>query len=152
MQEFRRCRGTWVYCDGNCHNCETYVTTTVTSTYAKAKWVWGIDVRCSNCNYKGPGKNEVGFLNNPKYLLFDFEGEKEIKTLDDSIDISNYSLAKDGKTKYNLLSFIANENDKFRAFIKNDKGEWCAFNEENAKEDVLIVKCSVIPHLSYIAR
>ena len=107
---------------------------------------------CSNCNYKGPGKNEVGFLNNPKYLLFDFEGEKEIKTLDDSIDISNYSLAKDGKTKYNLLSFIANENDKFRAFIKNDKGEWCAFNEENAKEDVLIVKCSVIPHLAIYER
>ena len=104
--------------------------------------------RCSNCNYNGPGKNEVGFLNTPKYLLFSFEGEKEIKTLDDTLDLTNYSLVKNGKNKYNLLSFITNENDRYKAYIKNDKGVWCSYNEENAmEEDVLIIKCNVIPYI-----
>jgi len=104
---------------------------------------------CSNCNYKGPGKNEVGFLNTPKYLLFDFQGEKEIKTLDDTLDLTNYSLIKGGNNKYNLLSFITNENDKYKAYIKNESGVWCSYNEENAKEEnVLIVKCNVIPYIA----
>ena len=104
---------------------------------------------CSNCNYKGPGKNEVGFLNTPKYLLFDFEGDKEIKTLDDTLDLTNYSLIKGGKNKYNLLSFITNENERYKAYIKNDRGQWCSYNEENVKEeDVLIIKNNVIPYLA----
>ena len=105
--------------------------------------------QCTNCNYRGPGKNEVGFLNTPKYLLFDFEGEKEIKTLDDTLDLTNYSLIKNEKNKYNLLSFITKENDRYKAYIKNDKGVWCSYNEENIKEeDVLIVKCNVIPYIA----
>lgn len=30
MNEVRLCRGTWTYCDGNCHNCEISKTTTKT--------------------------------------------------------------------------------------------------------------------------
>ena len=104
---------------------------------------------CKNCDYKGPGKDEVGFLNNPNYLLFDFEGEKEIKTLDDSIDLTNYNLSNSKKTKYNLLSFITKENYKFRAYIKNEKHEWCAFNEQNImEEDFLIIKNNCIPYIA----
>jgi hypothetical protein len=104
---------------------------------------------CQNCDYKGPGKDEVGFLNNPKYLLFNFEGEKEIKTLDDSIDLKNYTLTKSVNNKYKLLSFIAKENDKFRAYIKNEKHIWCRFNEENImEEDVLIIRNKCIPYIA----
>jgi serine/threonine protein kinase len=121
--------------------------------YMSKQFNSSLNYNCSNCNYRGPGKNEVGFLNNPKYLIFDFEGEKEIKTLDDTIDLSNYSFDKDGKNKYNLLSFIVKENDKFRAIIKTNKDEWCAYNEENAKEeDILFAKCSVIPYLAIYER
>jgi len=104
---------------------------------------------CSNCNHKGPGKNEVGFLNTPKYLLFSFEGEKEIKELNDTLDLTNYSLTKDGKNKYNLLSFITMENDKYKAYIKNESGIWCSYSEDNTKEEeVLIIKSNCIPHLA----
>ena len=31
--------------------------------------------KCQNCSYKGPGKIEKDFLNNPKYLLINIEGK-----------------------------------------------------------------------------
>ncbi len=61
MIEIRRCRDTWVFCDGNCHNCgftaTSYSTSTIgtgtfNSTPRTARWIWSIDVRYSNCNYK----------------------------------------------------------------------------------------------------
>ena len=53
MNEIRRCRNTWMYCDGNCHNCETSATTSTTNLSSKrAMWSIGFDVRCSNCGYK----------------------------------------------------------------------------------------------------
>jgi hypothetical protein len=106
---------------------------------------------CKNCDYKGPGKDEVGFLNTPKYLLFNFEdyaGEREIKTLDDSIDLTNYSLTK-SEDKYNLLSFIIKKDNKFTAYIKNEKHVWCQFNEDNTyKEDVFIIRNDCIPYIA----
>ena len=53
MNEIRRCRNTWTCCDGNCHNCEFTATSSSTNLTPKtANWIWSIDVRCSNCNYK----------------------------------------------------------------------------------------------------
>ena len=58
MSEIRLCRGTWVYCDGQCHNCTFIATTTTTGvgTYTTppimAQWIWNTEVRCSHCNYK----------------------------------------------------------------------------------------------------
>ena len=104
---------------------------------------------CQNCDYKGPGKDEVGFLNTPKHLLFYFEGQKEIKILDESIDLTNYILTNSKNNKYNLLSFIAKENDKFKAYIKIDGQMWCSFNEENImEEETLIAKCNCIPYIA----
>ena len=106
---------------------------------------------CKSCNYKGPGKDEVGFLNTPKYLLFNFEdysGEREIKTLDDSIDLTNYSLIK-SEDKYNLLSFIIKKDNKFTAYIKNEKRVWCQFNEDNTyKEEAFIMRNDCIPYIA----
>ena len=56
--------------------------------------------QCDNCGYKGPGKNELGFLNTPTYLLINIEGEnKETINIDDTLDLSKYSLTKIGKKK-----------------------------------------------------
>jgi len=104
---------------------------------------------CKNCDYSGPGKYEIGFLNTPKYLLFDFGEPKDIKTLDDSIDLTDYSLEKSKNNKYNILCFITKEEDKFRAYIKNKRHIWCAYNEENIiEEDVLIIKYKCIPYIA----
>ena len=104
---------------------------------------------CKNCNYKGPGQGKLGFLNNPRFLLFNFEDKKRKKTLDDSIDLSNYSLSKSQKNQYNLLSFITKENNKYKAYIKNDRGIWCAYNELNImEENVFINKNNIIPYIA----
>jgi hypothetical protein len=102
--------------------------------------------RCENCKNYGPDKNEVGFLNSPKYLLFLFEGEKQI-TLDDSIDLTNYSFEKSGNNKYNLLSFIAKKNNKFKAYIKIDRHTWTEFNEENVMEQNIFIT-KYIPYIT----
>lgn len=69
MNELRRCRNTWMYCDGHCGRCATVITTSNTTmpvrveyitadnkTYfpneEKAHWIWRADIRCSRCNYK----------------------------------------------------------------------------------------------------
>ena len=101
---------------------------------------------CYNCKNYNPGKNEVEFLNSPKYLLFQFEGGKQI-TLDNSIDLSNYSLEKLRNNKYNLLSFIAKENNKFKAYIKIDRHTWTQFNEENIMENNIFIT-KYIPYIA----
>lgn len=69
MNKLRVCKGSWVYCDGNCWRCVTIITTSDTTmpirvehitadnkTYfpdeEKAHWIWRADVRCSRCDYK----------------------------------------------------------------------------------------------------
>ena len=52
MSEIRRCRSTWVMCDGNCSGCEFYATSSTNYLPVGAAWLWQIDVRCSRCNYK----------------------------------------------------------------------------------------------------
>ena len=104
---------------------------------------------CKNCDYKGPGKDKIGFLNSPRFLLFSFEGEIQTKTLDDSIDLTNYILSKSQKNKYNLLSFITYENNKYKAYIKNDRGLWSAYNEENIIEEIILInKFNIIPYIA----
>ncbi len=110
---------------------------------------------CSNCNYKGPGKNEVGFLNTPKYLIINFDGDKDLKILDETIDLTKYSLTKDGKNKYKLLSFITKqeESNKFGAYIKTEQGNWRLHNENNVgEENIIFVKSNYIPHLAIYER
>ena len=103
---------------------------------------------CRNCNYKGPGKDKLVFLNSPRFLLFSFEDEIQQKTLDDYIYLSDYIFPRPQKIKYNLLSFITEENNKYKAYIKNDRGMWCEYNEENIMgENVLINNYSIIPYI-----
>ena len=74
------------------------------------------------------------FLNTPTYLLINIEGEnKETINIDDTLDLSKYSLTKIGKKKYNIFCFITKENDKFRTYVKNDQNKWCFYTTENAK-------------------
>ena len=88
---------------------------------------------CKNCNYSGPGKNEKGFINSPNYLFIYFEGEeKEIKTLDEILDLSSYCIGKVGPKIYEIFSFILKGNDdKYRAYIKNGNGIWYLYDDNN---------------------
>ena len=89
--------------------------------------------QCDNCEYEGPGKDEIGFLNTPKYLLINIIGEEEeIKNIDDTLDLSKYSLTKIGKKNYKLFCFVTKVNDKFQTYIKNDHNKWCLNTTENA--------------------
>ena len=101
---------------------------------------------CKKCKNFSRGKNEIRFLNSPNYLLFQFEGGKQI-TLDNFIDLSNYSLEKFKNNKYNLLSFIAKENNKFKAYIKIDRHTWTQFNEENIMENNIFIT-NYIPYIA----
>ena len=101
---------------------------------------------CKKCKNFSRGKNEIRFLNSPNYLLFQFEGGKQI-TLDNSIDLSDYILEKFRNNKYNLLSFIAKENNKFKAYIKIDRHTWTQFNEENIMENNIFIT-NYIPYIA----
>jgi hypothetical protein len=105
--------------------------------------------QCDNCYYEGPGKDEIGFLNTPKYLLISIEGkDEEIKNIDDTLDLSKYSLTKIGKKKYKLFCFVTKVNDKFQTYIKNDQYEWCLYTTENSINCNTVVNISnCIPHL-----
>ena len=70
------------------------------------------------------------------------------KTSIDSIDLTNYSLSKSKNNKYNLLSYVTKENNKYNAYIKNNKGIWCKYNDENIiKDTALIVDNDCIPYI-----
>jgi hypothetical protein len=105
--------------------------------------------KCDNCEYEGPGKDEIGFLNTPKYLLINIEGkEKEIKNLDDTLDLSKYSITKIGKKNYKLFCFVTKENDKFQTYIKNDYNKWCLYTTENSINETPSADTSnCIPHI-----
>jgi hypothetical protein len=105
--------------------------------------------QCDSCDYKGPGKDEIGFLNTPKYLLIKIEGEdKEIKNIDDTLNLSKYSLTKIGKKNYKLFCFVTKVNSKFQTYIKNDAHEWCLYTTENALINIPSLKTSnIIPDI-----
>ena len=117
--------------------------------YMTKQFISPLIYSCDNCDYKGKGKDILGFLNTPRFLLFNFEDEKDTKTLEYTIDLTNYSLTKSKEEKYNLLSFIAKDGGKYKAYIKNDKDIWCAYNEENVMEEyALISKYDCKPYIA----
>ena len=105
--------------------------------------------QCDNCEYEGPGKDEIGFLNTPKYLLINIEGkDKEIKNIDDTLDLSKYSLTKIGKKNYKLFCFVTKINDTFQTYIKNDNNNWCLHTTENVIINIPFANTSnCIPHI-----
>jgi hypothetical protein len=105
---------------------------------------------CNECNYSGPGKKEKGFLNTPKYLLLDFgDEEKDIKTLDNEIDLTYNSITNFGCKKYKVFAFITKEsNNKYKAYIKKDEKNWFSYSDENTINDEIVCSGNVIPYLA----
>jgi len=104
---------------------------------------------CDNCNYSGPGKKEKGFLNTPKYLILDFEGEKEMKILDNEIDLTYNSITNIGSKKYKAFAFITKErNDKYKAYIKKDEKNWFSYSDENTVNDEIVCSNNVTPYFA----
>ena len=103
---------------------------------------------CNNCNYFGPGKKEKEFLNTPKYLLLDFEGEKKIKELDDEKDFTYYKITNLGSKKYKLFAFITKEkNNKYKPYIKKDENKWFSYSDENTIKDEIVCINNTTPYL-----
>ena len=104
---------------------------------------------CDNCKYEGPGKDEMGFLNTPKYLLINIVGEdKEIKIIDDTLDLSKYSMTKLGKNNYKLFCFVTKVNDKFQTYIRNGSHEWHLYTNENSIINIPFANATIcIPHI-----
>ena len=105
---------------------------------------------CDNCKYFGPGKKEKGFLNTPKYLMLDFgEGEKDIKTLDNEIDLTYNSITNIGSKKYKVFAFITKEkNDKYKAYIKKDEKNWFSYSDENTIKEEIVCSNNITPYLA----
>jgi hypothetical protein len=105
---------------------------------------------CDNCIYFGPGKKEKGFLNTPKYLMLDFgEGEKDIKTLDNEIDLTYNSITNIGSKKYKVFAFITKEkNDKYKAYIKKDEKNWFSYSDENTIKEEIVCSNNITPYLA----
>ena len=105
---------------------------------------------CKNCNYSGPGKNEKGFINSPNYLFIYFEGEeKEIKTLDEILDLTSYSIGKVGPKIYEIFSFISKGNDdKYKAYIKNDSCIWYSYDDKNSSIQDYVCLKNITPYVA----
>ena len=105
---------------------------------------------CKNCNYSGPGKKERGFINSPNYLFIYFEGEeKEIKTLDEILDLTSYSIGKVGPKIYEIFSFISKGNDdKYKAYIKNDSGIWYSYDDKNSSIQDYVCLKNITPYVA----
>jgi len=104
---------------------------------------------CDNCNYFGPGKKEKGFLNTPKYLIFDFVGENEMKILDNEIDLTYNSITNIGSKKYKVFSFITKErNGKYKAYIKKDEKNWFSYSDENTINDEIVCRNNITPYFA----
>jgi hypothetical protein len=104
--------------------------------------------KCNKCDHDGPGKKEYNFLNAPKYLIIDFEGiEKEKKTLDEVLDLTQYYLSdKEVPKKYNLFSIIICSNDIYWAYVKEDDG-WYFYTEETMKAKINSVNYYFSPYI-----
>ena len=107
------------------------------------------NIFCNNCKYSGQGRKEKGFLNTPKYLLLDFEGEKEVKVLDNDIDLTNNKITNLGSKKYKIFAFITKENDdKYKAYIKKDKKNWFSYSDDNTINDEIVLNKYFTPYLA----
>ena len=91
----------------------------------------------------------MGFLNTPKYLLINIVGEdKEIKIIDDTLDLSKYSMTKLGKNNYKLFCFVTKVNDKFQTYIRNGSHEWHLYINENSIINIPFANATIcIPHI-----
>ena len=96
--------------------------------------------KCNSCNYIGPGKKEKGFINTPKYLLLSFDKNQDVKSLDETLDFTSYSIGNIGPKKYNIFAFITKgRDDKYKPYILNDDGNWFTYTEENVIEKGVLV-------------
>lgn len=103
---------------------------------------------CNKCGHDVLGKKEYNFLNTPKYLIIDFEGlEKEKKTLDEVLDLTQYYLSdKEITKKYNLFAIIICPNDKYWAYVKEDDG-WYFYSEETMKSKINNLNYNFCPYI-----
>ena len=96
--------------------------------------------------YKGYGKAEKAFLNTPKYLFMDFEGQsKKRKHLDEKLDLTEYKLTDRGPNQYYLYAFIVKSYEKYVAFVKKGSS-WVSYSDEITKNQNNFISLDCIPY------
>ena len=89
---------------------------------------------CSVCNINTFGKSHKVFFNTPPFLLIDFYGAtKNLKKLDNVLNLTDYSLTNVGPKKYGLYAFICTQNNDYIAYINNNNF-WAKYSGNNKIE------------------
>ena len=105
---------------------------------------------CSKCDINTFGMSHKAFFSNPPFLIIDFYGStKNLKKLDNEINLTEYSLTNVGPKKYGLYAFICEgENKDYIAYIRNNN-YWTRFSENNKVDIVNISSFNIFcPHMA----
>ena len=106
---------------------------------------------CNVCNDNMNVKNEYSFLNTPKYLIVEFEGEKCPKILENDLDLTSYSMSNIGPKNYTLYAYIARvKNGDFYSFIKF-RNVWYIFTKDNNAQRVVYLEGLNFCYSPYLA-
>ena len=96
--------------------------------------------------YKGYGKAEKAFLNTPKYLFMDFEGQsKKRKHLDEKLDLTEYKLTDRGPNQYYLYAFITKKFENYIAYVKKGSS-WISYSDETIAMSVPNISFEYVPY------
>jgi hypothetical protein len=100
---------------------------------------------CKCGKNKDQEKPEKAFLNTPKYLFIDFEGQnKKQRQLDEKLDLTEYKLTNIGPNQYYLYAFIIKSYDKYIAYVKNGS-LWTSYSEEITINKGIFISFDYIP-------
>ena len=102
--------------------------------------------KCTCGKNEGNEKPEKAFLNTPKYLFIDFEGQmKKQRQLEEKIDLSEYKLTNRGPDQYLLYAFIIKSIDKYMAFVKKGSS-WVSYSDETTINSDITISFDYAPH------
>ena len=105
---------------------------------------------CQFCQINTLGKSHKAFFNTPPFLLVNFYGpNKNLKKLENEINIGDYTLTNKGPKKYELYGFICeDQNRSYTAYINNNKN-WIKYSEDNKVEQYNIGSLNkYCPHMA----
>ena len=102
--------------------------------------------KCTCGKNEGHEKPEKAFLNTPKYLFIDFEGQmKKQRKLEERLDLSEYKLTNRGPDQYSLYAFIIKNYDKYIAYVKKGSS-WVSYSDETTINSDIIISFDYAPH------
>lgn len=97
------------------------------------------NIFCSECHSKSNFKIERKIYTSANYLIFLLRFEKNNQNIkfniEKQIDIDKYIFVKNSSTKYELISFVSYENEKYVAYsLSHIDNKWYYYNDEIVKQ------------------